>query len=130
MNLKLDTVVEIKGDEITYKTPGMPAYKIASGDRFEEKFPGLCSGKPTTNMGDRNVTASVDKYLVHIQLQSRLEFQTGACRGRHNYYKETFLIDFSDGGCKFTYLQDRDLFGVGQFDTSILDQTCKIEVMK
>jgi tetratricopeptide (TPR) repeat protein len=130
MNYKLGTVVEIRGDEITYKTPGLRAYRIASGDRLEEKFPGICSSKQTSNMGDRTVTASLDKYLVHIELQSRLDFQTGACRGRFNYYKENFLIDLSGGGCKFTYLQDRNLFGVGEFDTNILDQPCKAEAIR
>jgi tetratricopeptide (TPR) repeat protein len=131
MNFKfVPTVVELKGDEITYKVEGLPTYKIASGDQVADKFPGMCNGKPTTNMGDRVLTASLDKYLVHIQRQSHLDFTTGACRGRFNYYQDNFLIDLSDGGCKFSYLQKRSVLGNSDMDARVLEQTCKAEVLK
>jgi tetratricopeptide (TPR) repeat protein len=127
---KLDTVVEIRDDEIVYRTPGLPAFKLLSGDKYEEKFPGICNGKPGADIGTRTVTSAVDKYLVYVDLQSRVDFTLGACRGRYNAYKESFLIDFSDGTCKFTYRQDRDLFGVGAFDNKIEAQPCVAETLK
>jgi hypothetical protein len=76
------------------------------------------------------VSAAVDKYLVTVDMHSRIDFKTGACRGRYNVYKETFLIDLSNGGCKFSYRQDRDLFGVGAFDNKVADQTCVVESLR
>jgi tetratricopeptide (TPR) repeat protein len=130
MNYKLNTVVEIKGDDITYKVIGTPGHKIGSGESVAEKFPGLCGGKPTENMGNRIVTASLDKYLVHIQLQSHVDFTTGACRGSFNYLQENFLIDVSDDGCKFSYQQSQSLLGNSDMETDILDRTCKVEILK
>ena len=125
--LKLDTIIEVRGDRISYVTPPLGPYRMSSGESVEEDFPGICSGKSTSNMGHRIVTAVAERYLVHAGLQSRLEFAAGDCRGRHNYYKEIFLVDLSDGGCKFTYRQDRNLFGVGAFDNTIADQSCRAE---
>ena len=70
------------------------------------------------------------KHLVHVDLEFRLDFRTGACRGRNNYYKESSLIDVSDGGCKFTYQQDRDLFVAGVFDNHVRDQACVVEPLR
>jgi tetratricopeptide (TPR) repeat protein len=123
---ELGTTIEVRGDRISYQTPQMPLYTMQSGETFEEKFFGTCSGQTTTNQGERFVTASLDKDLLHIQLRSRLDFTTGACRGRYNYYSETFLIDLYGGKCKFDYLQKRNLFGVGEFDNRIADQACVV----
>ena len=65
--------------------------------------------------------------LVHVQLRSRLDFTTGACRGRHNYFNATYLVDLHNGTCKFDYREVRDLFGVGEFSNQVADQVCKIE---
>ena len=127
---KLDTVVEVRGEEITYRTPGLSPYKMTSGEKIEENFPGLCNGKQVSDQGSRVVMAAADKYLIHIDLQSRIDFHSGGCGGRYNYYKENFLIDLSDRGCKFTYRQDRDLFGVGAFENKIYDQSCAVEPLK
>jgi tetratricopeptide (TPR) repeat protein len=129
-NFKLDSVVEVRGDRVTYQSPAMQPYTMASGDRLDEKFNGRCDGKVVPDQGDRTVTLAVEKYLVHIELQSRIDFRTGSCKGKFNYYKESFLIDISGGECKFSYRQDRDLPGVGKFDNNLLDLACVAESLK
>lgn len=124
---KMDATIELRGDQITYQEPNLKAYRLQSGENLEEKFFGLCSGQTTTNEGQRMVTASIDKDLVHVQLRSRLDFATGACRGRHNYFNATYLVDLHNGTCKFDYRQVRDLFGVGEFSDQVADQICRIE---
>ncbi|MGB8630490.1 MAG: hypothetical protein WCD69_14025, partial [Xanthobacteraceae bacterium] len=130
---KLDNVIEVKDDEITYHTPGLGPYKVASGEKIEEKFSGTCNGvnnRPVSDQGLRTVLAIVNKYLIQVELQSRIDFHGTGCVGRYNSYKESFLIDLSNGGCKFSYRQDRDLFGVGAFDSRIYDQSCAVEPLK
>ena len=100
---QMDAMIELRGDQITYQEPNLKAYRLQSGENLEEKFFGLCSGQTTTNEGLRVVTASIDKDLVHVQLRSRLDFTTGACRGRHNYFNATYLVDLHNGTCKFDY---------------------------
>jgi hypothetical protein len=44
--------------------------------------------------------------------------------------QEEFSDRFVRRRLQVTYLQDRNRFGVGEFDTSILDQPRKAEVIK
>jgi tetratricopeptide (TPR) repeat protein len=127
---KLDSVVEVRDDRVSYQSLGMQPYTMASGDKLDEKFTGRCDGKVVPDQGDRTVTLAVEKYLVHVELQSRIYFRTGSCKGRYNEYKESFLIDISGGECKFSYRQDRDLTGVGKFDSNLLDLACVAESPK
>jgi tetratricopeptide (TPR) repeat protein len=129
----LDSAIEVRDDVVTYQTPGLGPYKIASGEKIEEKFSGTCNGvnnRPVSDQGLRAVLAIVNEYLIQVELQSRIDFHGAGCAGRYNSYKESFLVDLSNGGCKFSYRQDRDLFNVGAFDNRIYDQPCVVEPLK
>jgi tetratricopeptide (TPR) repeat protein len=124
------STIEVRDDQITYTSPGLSPYKVASGDKIQENFPGTCNNRPVPDQGTRSMIAIFNKYLIQVELESRIDFHTQPCGGRYNYYKENFVIDLSNGGCKFSYKQDRDLFGVGAFDNKVYDQTCVAETLR
>jgi tetratricopeptide (TPR) repeat protein len=130
MTFKFDNKFEVRDDEITYYVPTIKPFKMASGEIFEEDFAGLCDNRPTSNRGHRSVTAVFDKYLFQLELNSRVDFATGACRGRFNYYKENYVIDVSDGGCKFSYWTHRDMLGNNDVEFRVSDQICVVETLK
>lgn len=124
------STIEVRDDQITYTSPGLRPYKLTSGEKIQENFPGTCNNRPVPDQGTRSVIAIFNKYLIQVELESRVDFHTPPCGGRYNYYKENFVIDLSNGGCKFSYKQDRDLFGVGAFDNKVYDQTCMAETLR
>jgi tetratricopeptide (TPR) repeat protein len=127
MMFKFDSVIEARDDEVTYRTPGLKPFKMASGEPFEEDFAGLCNNQPTSNRGHRSVTGIFDKNLFQVDFRSNVDFATGACRGKFVHYKERFVVDVSDGGCKFSYWQLQDQLGNTGVDVRVADQTCVVE---
>jgi tetratricopeptide (TPR) repeat protein len=127
---KFDNAMEVRDDEVSYYVPTLKPFKMPSGEKFEEDFAGLCNNQPTSNPGHRSVTAVFDKYLFQVEYMSHLDFTTGACRGKFIYYRENFVVDLSDGGCKFSYWMQRDELGNTNVGYRVSDQTCKVETVK